>query len=98
MKLKYQTGDVLYLKTKAVPKDAKEIKTDLFHKGDNHHHRVRGNFAIYESGNEMYLECKTPCELFHEEHATITADPGIYQKRIVIEYDHIMEESRQVID
>jgi len=93
-----QTGDVLYFKNKAIPASAKEVKTDVFHKGDNHTHRVRGDFSIYEDGNDSYLECRSECELFHDEHQMIKAEPGIYKKRIVLEYDHLLEESRQVID
>lgn len=94
----YQTGDVLYIKTKSVPKGADEIKTDLFHKGENHNHRVRGDFSIYKKDDEMFLECRGECDLFHEEHSTIKTESGVYQKRIVQEYDHILEESRAVID
>lgn len=94
----YQTGDVLYIKTESVPKNSLEIKTDLFHKGDNHHHKVRGDFSIFQKGEDMFLECRGTCELYHEEHSTIFADPGIYKKRIVQEYDHLTEESRAVID
>lgn len=94
----YQTGDVLYIKTKKLPKEAKELKTDLFHKGENHQHKVRGDFSIYDSNEGTFLECKGPCDLYHEEHSTIVAEPGIYQKRIVVEFDHLLEESRQVVD
>lgn len=93
-----QTGDILYFKIESLPKNVDELKTDLFHKGENHSHRVRGDFSIYKSGDDMYLECRGVCELFHEEHTVIKADPGIYKKRVVLEYDHILEESREVID
>lgn len=94
----YQTGDVLYIKTTLLPKDLLELKTNLFHKGENHSHLVKGDFAIYQNGEEMFLHCKSECELFHEEHQTITIEQGFYQKRIVMEYDHIKEESRKIID
>lgn len=94
----YQTGDVLYIKTEKLPDVVEKVNGDLFHKGDNHNHKVRGNFNIYKTDYGMFLECLEECELFHEEHHTIKADPGIYKKRIVMEYDHLLEESRQVFD
>lgn len=94
----YQTGDVLYIKENELPKNAIEIKTDIFHKGENHTHKVRGDFSIHESGSDLFLECRSECELYHDEHHTIKAEPGIYKKGIVLEYDHLLEESRQVID
>lgn len=94
----YQTGDVLYIKMDRLPEKTELVTGDLFHKGENHSHRVRGDFAIHQAGDDMFLECKGECDLFHEEHHTIKAKPGIYQKRIVVEYDHVLEESRKVID
>jgi hypothetical protein len=94
----YQTGDVLYIKESKIPKGAKALKTNLFHKGENHEHLVRGEFTIYEHGDDLYLKCKSDCELYHDEHHTILAKPGIYKKRIVKEYDHLLEEARNVID
>lgn len=93
-----QTGDVLYVKQNELPNGVTESKTDLFHKGDNHSHRVKGDFSIYEAGGDVFLECRNECELFHEEHSTIKIVPGVYKKRIVMEFDHLLEESRQVID
>ena len=48
--------------------------------------------------SRINLECKDECELFHEEHHCIKIEPGIYRKQIVVEYDHLLEESSQVID
>lgn len=93
-----QTGDVLYFKTESIPNNAIKIDGDVFHKGDNHTHRVRGNFEIYKHDDDLYLQCLDDCELYHEEHTSIVATKGIYKKRIVVEYDHLLEESRQVID
>lgn len=98
MSLYFQTGDVLYFKINELPKDLIELKTDLFHKGDNHSHKVKGEFSILQSGDNMFLECKSDCELYHEEHKSIMIPVGIYKKGIVIEYDHLTEESRKVID
>jgi len=94
----YQQGDVLLKERKSIPKGFKEVKTDLIHKGENHHHRMRGDFKVFTKDQEMYVDVKKPSEIFHEEHKTFTVVPGIYEKGIVLEYDHWLEESRQVID
>lgn len=98
MNLYFQTGDVLYFQIKELPKDVIDLKTDLFHKGDNHSHKVKGDFSIFKLNNDMFLECKSECELYHEEHKSIMIPIGIYKKGIVLEYDHLKEESRKVID
>lgn len=92
-----QTGDVLYFKSE-LPKKAEKLETDIFHKGENHTHKVRGNFNIYKLDDDLFLECIDDCELYHEEHHSIVAKAGVYKKRIVVEYDHLLEESRAVID
>lgn len=93
-----QQGDVLLKMQEKFPKTFKVLKTNLIHKGDNHHHKIRGDFEIYETESEMFLLCKDKCELFHEEHKTIEIPEGLYKKKIVLEYDHLLEESRMVID
>ena len=39
-----------------------------------------------------------PVKLKHEEHDTITLEPGFYLQRIVNEYDHISGITRRVAD
>lgn len=93
----YQQGDVL-LKPSTIPVNTLKLETDLVHKGENHHHRMRGDFDLLQDGEELLIDCKEDCELFHEEHKTLVIPKGTYRKSIVMEYDHIMEESRWVID
>lgn len=94
----FQQGDVLLKMRKEMPDEYNEIKSDLLHKGQNHHHRLRGKFKLYANKDgKIYLQCKE-AELYHEEHNTIKIPEGIYEKDIVKEYDHWLEESREVID
>lgn len=93
----YQQGDVLLKKT-SKPKDIEILETDLLHKGQAHHHRMRGKFKIGANKNgERFVHSKG-AELFHEEHKTIKIPEGFYKLDLVIEYDHFLEESRVVID
>lgn len=93
----YQQGDVL-LKPAAISAKAVKLDSDLIHKGENHHHRMRGDFELYQDGQDLIARCLDDCELYHEEHKTLVIPKGIYRKGIVMEYDHIDEESRQVLD
>lgn len=93
----YQQGDVL-LKETSKPENIEIIETDLLHKGQAHHHRIRGKFKIGVNKNgEIFVHSKGS-ELFHEEHNTIKIPEGFYKLDLVLEYDHFLEESRVVID
>lgn len=93
----YQQGDVLLFDVIEIPASAKLVKTDLLWKGANHHHRVKGKFKIRKENDNIYLE-SSGCTLFHEEHKDIKIPKGKYKLDIVQEYDHLLEESRNVID
>ena len=97
-----QQGDVLLIETPSFP-DGRPILSGVLHKGDNHTHRVEGEHLLCEHEGEVYLHAITPVVLGHEEHGLADEDfrivaPGFYKKRIVLEYDHASEESRQVVD
>jgi hypothetical protein len=93
----YQQGDVLLKKLLAKPTVDVKLKTDLLHKGQAHHHRLRGKFKIATQGNVRYVHSKG-AELYHEEHQTIFIPEGFYVLDLVREYDHFLEESRIVVD
>jgi len=94
----YQTGDVLYFPTLTIPKTAKKIKGNLIHQGRDHHHLIEGKFELFQEGDEMFINVKAKSKLTHPEHKTIEIPKGLYKKGIVQEFDHFLEESRQVID
>lgn len=97
----FQTGDVLYFRiNEKISKEGfEELKTNLIHKGQNHHHTIEGNFKLYlNDKGDFYIRANSDCRLNHEEHKTITLPKGLYKKGIVVEYDHWEEESREVID
>jgi hypothetical protein len=91
-----QHGDVLLFKCDK-PKNIEKLKTDVFFQGMNHQHRLRGDFMIGKDGDDTYIHSKG-CEAFHDEHHAIALPEGFFKLRIVKEYDHLLEESRQVID
>ena len=48
--------------------------------------------------NEGIIVTGAPVELRHEEHNTLTLEPGYYLQRIVNEHDHISGITRMVAD
>lgn len=92
-----QQGDCLLFQVEKAPKGLKVVKSDLMFKGQNHHHRLRGKFKMGVLEGKTYV-VSNGAELFHEEHKTIKLPAGAYRLDHVQEYDHWLEESRQVID
>lgn len=93
-----QTGDVIYKLHDILPADSVKLVGNLIHKGNNHFHRINGNFELYNKGEDMFILAMDTCDLVHEEHKTIQLPAGLYKKGIVLEYDHLLEESREVVD
>jgi len=52
----------------------------------------------YTRQNDGIIVTGAPVELRHEEHNTITLEPGFYLQRIVNEYDHVSGIARRVAD
>lgn len=93
----YQQGDVLIKKTEAVK--AKAVQGSLLHKGQNHNHTLKGGeFKILSDGDKKYLKVDKATTLTHIEHRHFKIPKGFYAVEIVKEYDHFLEESRNVID
>jgi hypothetical protein len=90
-------GDV-HIKLSDKELDGPIIAQCLLHKGQNHHHNLRGSFRLQENESGKFLQILEPTELYHEEHKTLLIPPGKYSVDIQLEYDHWSEESRQVID
>ena len=56
------------------------------------------NNGEYDRQNRGIIVTGAPVELRHEEHNTITLEPGYYLQRIVNEHDHISGITRRVAD
>jgi hypothetical protein len=64
---------------------------------------VSGDFKLFTHCDDVFLVSNSKCILDHDEHGLSdekfrSIPKGIYKKSIVIEYDHMLEESRKVID
>lgn len=94
----FQQGDVLAKKIKELPQGLNIVNGNLIHKGRDHHHLIDGDFSLYAVGDDFYIEARGICRLTHPEHKDIDLPAGLYRKDIVMEYDHLAEDSRRVID
>lgn len=99
----YQHGDVVIIKRPELPKDLKDLKTNVLAEGEatGHAHRLHGDGYTYfeePKTKERYLRLVQPVALRHEEHHEIILPTGDYEIRIVREYDHFSEEARRVAD
>ena len=64
-----------------------------------HHHTITdGEAVLYEENGVLYLHVEKESTLTHQEHAPIVLPKGDYKIKIVKEYDHFLEESRNVAD
>jgi hypothetical protein len=108
MKTYQQQGDVLVESVDEIPSGLKSVGLDsdgaaVFARGETTGHRhaiydAKG-IEMFDAGNGMFfVRVSKTSELKHEEHKTITLEPGIYKVRGVQEYDHFSEEAKRVQD
>ena len=103
-----QQGDVLLKKVTELPKGVKEIKSDkrgvVLAEGETtgHYHGIsEDGVALLECPKgKRYVKNSNShsVNLTHQEHKPITVDPGIWEIRIVREYDYFQEMERKVVD
>lgn len=94
-------GDVL-LKTRdgfAIPIGVNLVPMPLLHRGANHDHSVKSGKAVHgELDSKRYMRVTKKLTLDHPEHGQGDVPPGDYWVEIKSEYDHLENESRQVVD
>lgn len=96
-----QQGDVL-IRRAEIPKNAKRKDGRAivaYGEATGHCHEVIGDgVQVYEENGTLYVSAPSGGTIKHEEHKPITLPPGEYQIGIVKEYDHFVEEARNVRD
>lgn len=105
MKRKLQQGDVLLKRVDDIPKGAKKVvrkaKGFVLAEGEvtgHAHVIVEDDIGVSELDGVMYIKTDKLVDLTHEEHGTITIEPGIWKRDIVKEFDAFDEEARNVKD
>lgn len=101
---KYQQGDVLLRQVATIPHGGTVVRhargwVVAEGEGTGHAHVVIGDgVEVYEKDGTLYVSAPNGGTIRHEEHKPIDLAPGNYEIGIVREYDHFVEEARQVRD
>lgn len=84
-----------------IPKGAKRAANNHLAEGEatgHFHAAVAEDVQLYEYAGGLLLDAPTGTPVTHQEHATALVPPGVFDRFIVNEYDHFLEESREVVD
>ncbi len=94
----------------SIPKSAKKINSNLILKGTTNSHALYGGkFTLYKDGERLFVDVKKATTLDHvqdhlskkpkhAEHHSQVIPVGQWFVDELLEYDHMLEESRRVID
>lgn len=99
-----QQGDVLIKKIGINLDDMKKVNKStrgfVLAEGEatGHAHTTVDDIEMFEKDGVMYITSKDEFTVTHEEHHPITVEPGTYEIGTVQEYDHFLEEARNVAD
>lgn len=104
MQKQYRQGDVWIEEVKEIPAEVSQVKREngivILAHGEvtGHYHGIKNRVAkFYENGTgERFLDLSKPCDLTHQEHATITIPAGKY--RVVQQREYTPEAIRNVRD
>jgi len=86
-------GDILFREVTDIPKNARNIKSDIVAMGEKtgHHHKLVGAFQMYESTENgqavKYIDISQQTRLTHQEHNTLDIPQGKYVIVNEREYD-----------
>ena len=101
----FRQGDLSFTPIKKLPENLKIVLSSILALGENtgHKHqlleRVEQQFQVLEDEKGIkYLSINQPTDLVHEEHKTITIQPGFYWMQNEREYDYFTLEVNRVQD
>lgn len=101
----YRQGDVLIKKVSTVPTEAKPVDWKkegrvilAYGEVTGHAHALPLSLVSMFSteAGQRFIEVKEGAELTHEEHATITPEPGVYE--VIQQREYTPEAIRNVAD
>lgn len=98
-------GDVLLVRVDSIPAGAARVTKHpvkdrivlAYGEATGHHHSIAVKDAeMLETAEAVFLRIMAPTPLEHQEHATITLEPGAYQ--VVRQVEYAPEAIRTVAD
>lgn len=96
----FQQGDILFKEATFKLKGLKEVKSRIIKLGSasGHAHVLKGGKLLMDSKDNMFILADDKTYADHDEHKPIKLQKGKYSVSVVLEYDHWLEESKEVID
>lgn len=101
----YRHGDVVIKEVEKLPKELIRKSDNIVAYGEatGHNHKLAelelGTLEVYQAKDgKIYFNATQPVTISHEEHKTITIEPGSFEIEIERERDPFLEEIKQVID
>lgn len=86
---------------KLIPLGAKRKANNHLAEGEatGHFHAATApDVELFEHDGGLALAAPSGTEVTHQEHGTVLVPPGVYDRKIVQEYDHFAEEAREIVD
>ena len=99
-----QQGDVVLIRVDCLPDGVKNKEGYTLAEGEvtGHSHRITEldtNLCdLFEKDGVLYVKAKESVSLIHQEHKAVEIPTGVWKVNIVKEFDHFLEESRNVQD
>ena len=82
-----------------IPSEVLLVSSRSLFKGQQHEHYFKDESQLMgDFEGKTYLKVLVPATVDHEEHGVGEIPAGEYYVERKLEYDHMLEESRQVVD
>jgi len=98
-------GDVILIRIDSIPEKATKVPRVggriVLREGEHtgHAHTIEADTAtMFSLEDAFFLKVDADVKVFHQEHATGTIEPGVYEVRVVQERDHLSRMTRRVLD
>ena len=96
----WQAGDILFKEATFLTIGLKLVKSNIIKLGSasGHAHTLSGGKLYQDKNNNMFIVAGKDTSAEHDEHKSIALPVGKYRVDVVKEFDHFLEESKQVQD
>ena len=86
--MQFRHGDVQIIKVDGIPSDVKKLDRKELAYGEvtGHAHRIDVGELFETKNGELYLKVDRLTNVSHEEHKTITLEPGYYRVGVKRQY------------